>query len=461
MSSANDQSATNSYLPVPNPTTPYWRTDLHHLDSHRSTKDLPSHSDVVIIGAGISGVSVAYHLSQDDSDEGSKPSILLLEARQVCSGATGRNGGHVKVKTTSILKVLEKEGPEIVDDFVAYVGAQIDAYQDVVEREGLDCEFELRRSYDVYANEKEATALREAWKKVSGQLWASSRQLIDTDFAENVSSIKGAKVAVSSPACSLWPYKFVTQLLARAMERNPGLNLQTETPVFGVEYVEQGEDGQPETIIRTPRGSVRAKKVVFATNAYTAGLLPQYKGVITPYKGTASHLAPPPEKGPVFPHLSHTYNLEFGLDDRETVDYLNPRPDGGIVVGGGKWLYEKDCHLWHDTVDDSTTFDAITDEKYFEGYMQRNFRGWEDSGTEVDKIWTGIMGSTTDEFPHGGEVPGRKGQWVIAGFNGGGMALSFLLGKSVAQMVRHGIPFEQIDLIVPRFFKTTEARLSA
>ncbi|KAK5635692.1 hypothetical protein RRF57_011404 [Xylaria bambusicola] len=431
MSPATNQAAKNSYLPVANPTTPYWRTDLHPLDSHRSTEDLPSQADVVIIGAGISGVSVAYHLSQAGDN---LPSILLLEARQVCSGATGRNGGHAKVKTTSILKLLEKGQTEEVEAFVAFVGAHIDAYKDVVEREGLDCEFEVHRSYDVYANEKDAAALRKAWAECAGQPWTRSRQLIDADFAENVSS---------------WPYKFVTQLLARAMERNPALNLQTETPVFDVEYVEKSEDGQPETIIRTSRGSVRAKKVVFATNAYTVGLLPQYKNVITPYKGTASHLAPSPDKGPVFPHLSHTYNLEFGLNDRETVDYLNPRPDGGIVVGGGKWLYEKDHDLWHDTVDDSTTIDAIAREKYFEGYMQRNFRGWED-----------IMGSTPDGFPHGGEVPGRKGQWVIGGFNGGGMTMSFLLGKGVAQMVRHDLPFEEIDPVIPRFFKSTNVRLA-
>lgn len=203
MSSANGQPATNSYLPVPNPTTPYWRSKLHPIDSHRSTTDLPSHSDVVIIGAGISGVSVAYHLSQADSADSRSPSILLLEARQVCSGATGRNGGHVKVKTTSILKVLEKHGAEAVEGFTSFVGAQIEAYKDVVERERLDCEFELRRSYDVYANEKDAAALREVWAKVERQPWTRSRQLIDADFAENLSSIKGAKVAVSSPACSL------------------------------------------------------------------------------------------------------------------------------------------------------------------------------------------------------------------------------------------------------------------
>ncbi|KAI1424965.1 FAD dependent oxidoreductase [Xylaria sp. FL1777] len=465
MAHASNQATADACLPVPNPTTPYWRTDLHPLDSYRSTVDLPLSSDVVIIGAGISGVSVAYHLSQNEATAeklGTTPSILLLEARQVCSGATGRNGGHVKAKTASLLKLLEQGRPEVAEDLIALVGAHIDEFKDIVERERLDCEFELRRSYDVFANEKDAASLRKSWAECSarGEPWMRSRQLIDADFAETVSSVKGARVAVSSPACSLWPYKFVTQLLARTMERNPALNLQTETPVLDVDYIEKGEDGSPETIIRTPRGSVLAKKVVFATNAYTAGLLPQYKGIITPYKGTASHLAPSPIKGPVFPHLSHTYNLEFGLNDRETVDYLNPRPDGGIVVGGGKWLFEKERDVWHNNIDDSTMFDAITDAKYFEGYMQRNFKGWEDSGTEVDRIWTGIMASTPDTLPHGGEVPGRRNQWVIAGFNGAGMTMSFLLGKGVAQMVRYNLTFEEIDHIIPRYFKTTEARLA-
>ncbi|KAI1174690.1 FAD dependent oxidoreductase [Nemania sp. FL0916] len=464
MSSASDRHTSNEYLPVPNPTTPYWRTDLHHLDSHRSTKDLPTKCDVLIIGAGISGVSVAYHLSQPDKNRDNSstaPSILLLEARQVCSGATGRNGGHVKVKTQTFFRSSQSQTE--IEEFSAFVGAHIDTFSDIVERERLDCEFELRRSYDVFLNEKDAASMRKAWDEHSARRepWMKSRQLLDTNLAEAVSSVKDARLAFSSPVCSMWPYKFVTQLLARTMERNPALNLQTETPVLGVEYIQEGEDGSPETLVHTARGTVRAKKVVFATNAYTVGLLPQYKGVITPVKGTAAHLAPDALKGPVFPHLGHTYNLEFGINDRETVDYLNPRPDGGIVVGGGKWLFEKDRHLWHNVVDDSTTFHAISDAKYFEGYMQRVFKGWDDSGTEVDKIWTGIMGGTPDGYPHAGQVPGRKNQWVLAGYNGGGMCLAFLLGKGVAEMVLHDLPFEETDGIIPRFFKTTEERLRA
>jgi len=77
-------------LPVPNATTPYWRTELHPLDEHRSTEQLPVKCDIAIIGAGLSGVATAYHLVEMAGPN--PPSIVLLEARQVCSGATGRNG---------------------------------------------------------------------------------------------------------------------------------------------------------------------------------------------------------------------------------------------------------------------------------------------------------------------------------------------------------------------------------
>lgn len=46
-------------LPVPNPTHSYWQSEPHRLDSHRSTPELPRTTDIVVIGAGIAGVSVA------------------------------------------------------------------------------------------------------------------------------------------------------------------------------------------------------------------------------------------------------------------------------------------------------------------------------------------------------------------------------------------------------------------
>lgn len=77
-------------LPVDNATIPYWRTEPHALDEHRTTKTLPTGCDIAIVGAGMTGIATAYHISKLEGDN--SPSVVILEARQLCSGATGRNG---------------------------------------------------------------------------------------------------------------------------------------------------------------------------------------------------------------------------------------------------------------------------------------------------------------------------------------------------------------------------------
>lgn len=79
-------------IPVPNSSVSFWRSNLHPLDNHRTTEALPSSADIVIIGAGYAGASTAYHILEKSADSANKPSIVILEAREACSGATGRNG---------------------------------------------------------------------------------------------------------------------------------------------------------------------------------------------------------------------------------------------------------------------------------------------------------------------------------------------------------------------------------
>lgn len=88
---SSTNTGTKTGLPVANATLPFWRTELHGLDSFRSTEALPSECDILVIGAGYAGVSTLYHLL--DSDNAPDPSkIVMLEAREACSGASGRNG---------------------------------------------------------------------------------------------------------------------------------------------------------------------------------------------------------------------------------------------------------------------------------------------------------------------------------------------------------------------------------
>lgn len=75
-------------LPQANPTNSYWQNPPADIANHQSTQTLPDYADFVIIGSGISGTSIAYHILSDQPDA----SVLLFEARQAASGATGRNG---------------------------------------------------------------------------------------------------------------------------------------------------------------------------------------------------------------------------------------------------------------------------------------------------------------------------------------------------------------------------------
>lgn len=242
----------------------------------------------------------------------------------------------------------------------------------------------------------------------------------------------------------------MTQLLEGLLDATD-FELHTWTPVSAI----TSDNETRQSLLRTPRGTLRAKQVVFATNAYTAGICDSYAGTIIPYKGTACHISPRPR--PISPHLSQTYNIFYEHKGAAPcVDYLNPRPDGGIVVGGGKWMYEKKRDEWYGNWDDSKLLPGAR--AHFDGLMQRHFCGWQDSNAAVDHIWTGVQAATTDEVPHIGEVPGRVGQhYILAGFNGGGMALIYLGAQGLAKMILGQASFEETGL--PRLFETSRERV--
>lgn len=76
-----------SGLPVDNPTESYWHKEpSQKLLGHRTTADLPSTADVVIVGSGITGASAAHTLKERRPEL----DIVMLEAREACWGATGR-----------------------------------------------------------------------------------------------------------------------------------------------------------------------------------------------------------------------------------------------------------------------------------------------------------------------------------------------------------------------------------
>ena len=75
-------------LPSAKSTRSYWHKEPSAtLLGHRTTKDLPATADVVIVGSGITGAFAARFLKEGWARE---HSVVMLEAREACWGATGR-----------------------------------------------------------------------------------------------------------------------------------------------------------------------------------------------------------------------------------------------------------------------------------------------------------------------------------------------------------------------------------
>ncbi|KFY78227.1 hypothetical protein V499_02543 [Pseudogymnoascus sp. VKM F-103] len=432
-------------FPVPHATASWWRTQLHRLDDYVSSDRVPEESDVVVIGAGIAGASVAYHLHQQNKGQ-KRLRVTILEARQTCSGATGRNGGHLKPDPySSIGHIAAEHGMEAAAEVAEFERAHVDAITELVRTEKIDCDFVLTKAIDVQLLPEECRTAKANFDSLAaaGVKSVGRVAFYGRDDAEERCRVKGAQGCFTYKAGHIWPYKLVLHLLSHCVDQ--GANLYTNTPA---QSVSSERDDYGRWTVTTPRGSIRTHHVVYASNAYTPAILPIYSGKIVPVRGVCCRIVP---TRPVT-RLTETYTLRWAEGE---FDYLIPREDGSIIVGGAWNKYHQDKSNWYNVINDDEMIEPARE--YFDQYMQRNFHGWEQSGAYVDQIWTGIMGYSADSLPHIGQVPGRPGQFIIAGFTGHGMPQAYLSGKGVAAMVSEGIPFAESG--IPRLFETTQARI--
>lgn len=177
--------------------------------------------------------------------------------------------------------------------------------------------------------------------------------------------MKGAKGCFTYTAAHVWPYKLVLHLLRKAV--SSGVNLQTYTPVESVIPNGRVASSKPWAV-NTSRGSIITSRVIHASNGYTSAILPEFQRAIVPVRGICCRITTPKAHPPL---LSNSYILRIAPGE---YDYLIPRTDGSIVVGGARRdLYNK-LNEWYNVADDG----KVPSTNYFDGYMQRHFRGWED-----------------------------------------------------------------------------------
>ncbi|WVR07884.1 hypothetical protein IAU60_004927 [Kwoniella sp. DSM 27419] len=417
-------------LPVKNRTESFWLTERDQLlQNARTTPELPRRADVVVIGSGLTGAMTSYHLYNEAQRRGKHINVVMLEADEFCGGATARNGGHCKpIAFIGYRSDASRHGPKVANDLLAFEAAALEQYAQIVQREDIDCDMHITRAFDISfrepdaaSNQKDYEARRADWGAVMDK--QDVRVIQDPKELERVTGVQGGYWGASYPAGHLWPYKLAAGLTRIGLRR--GLNLQTHTPVLSVDP-SPSASGQWD--IRTPRGVITAPSVIVATNAYTSGFLAEFKELIFPVRGTACSITPAPSHshGALPGPIKYTYG--FRHDPGET-DYMIPRQgrgrvpghgDQSIILGGAKGCFVKDLEQWYNNKQDDEQLPGARE--YFEGYMKKYFIGW--NGNEhgnVDRVWTGILGYSSDLLPYVGEVPGRPGVMMCAGFTGHGM----------------------------------------
>ncbi|KAI0137958.1 FAD dependent oxidoreductase [Hypoxylon sp. NC0597] len=499
-----------SGLPVANPTKSYWHKEPStKLLGHRTTKELPRSADVVIVGSGITGSFAAHYLKEKQPDL----DVVMVEAREACWGATGRNGGHCQPAIYASLPHIASfelrnyfELKDLVEKFsipcdwrsTSGVHAFYSAELFKIVHEGVN---DLVDEYpDLAAN----VAVVTKGKKGEGSLGGTPAYLLEGERKEltldglRIPHAEGAIVQWN--AASLWPYKLVAFVLEHLLSTNNeegskgSFNLQTNTPVTGLSRAETspnlsspgGSHTSPSKptstptstsiwTVHTPRGTIATSQVLLATNGYTSHLLPQFSDLIVPTRGQVSSLEPPEEpSSPSSPPLDikHTYYIQGEPSDPfSRDDYLiqRPPPTAELVFGGGRqYAKGRGIGVWDDSRIDEPVAWYLRGELSsavdlsLHHHHQHPSPGPKKQDLEPTHEWTGIMGYSRDWHPWVGGVPeslgGGDGLWVCAGYSGHGMPNAVLSAKAVVAMMCGG-PDVKIDL--PPEYELTEQRVAA
>nr|GAT43260.1 predicted protein [Mycena chlorophos] len=440
------ESPSNPGFPRPNPSISFWLqgTRSSALIGHRTTASLPEDvQDVVVIGGGFSGVATAYFLLKGKNPPAR---VTLLEAREVCDGATGRNGGHCRpVPFQSYARYKKSFGKE-----QALKIETLSLLTEIVHNEEIDCDFAPTSTYDILESSADAAIYASRLSEFAadgGKVDGIVEAFTTPAAARSETGTERAFAAYKWQCCSLWPYKLVAALAQVALSE--GLNLQTNTAVRSVVCDEALREGERLWVLHTDRGLVKTRKVVYATNAHTATLLPELGGPIYPFKGHA--VATKPFSG-TMNRVQSSYNFTG-----DGGNYFFQRPKDGIfVVGGGRDAVNNDELLR--TTDDGTVLPVAVQSlrETVQGAFGAERWGKEALGEGLLTAWSGIMGYSADSVPYVGPLHGKVNAFICAGHNGHGMARIMTCARGIAQLLE-GATYAETGL--PECFLPTKERL--
>ncbi|NMX92072.1 MULTISPECIES: FAD-binding oxidoreductase [unclassified Pseudomonas] len=360
-------------------------------------------ADVCVIGGGFTGVNTAIELAQRGL------SVILLEARRIGWGASGRNGGQlirgIGHDVSGFARHVGEEGVRYLQragiDSVALVGERI-------REHGIDCD--LRWGFCELANTPAQFA---AFKGEQQSLAAlgyvpETRLVAAQDMAQVVGSKLYAGGLVDMGSGHLHPLNLVLgearvaeALGVRIFEQSPALQLS------------HGDTVQ----VRCASGTVRAASLVLACNAHLEELEPRLSGKVLPAGSyiIATEPLPAALADELIPQ-----NLAL-CDQKVGLDYYRLSADRRLLFGGA-------CHY--------SGRDPVDIAAYMRPKMLKVFPQL--ATTAIEFQWGGKIGITANRFPQVGRLQQYPNVFYAQGYSGHGLNVTHWCARLLAEAIHAG-----------------------
>ena len=346
-------------------------------------------AETVVVGAGLIGAYLALRLRAD----------LVLDARHVAGGASGRNGGLLLTGVAHSYKAAcERYGKSTTRDLWSLTIRNREAMIDWATRLGTP----VRRcgSAIVACSPAEAAELEESAALMNADgftvAWHPDDPL-DRGFLGGITNPGDGAIQPG--------------LLTAALIQASGASLREASEVYGLESTADG------VLVRVRGGDVLAQRVVLATNAWTPLLVPEFSDQIVPGRGQILATAP------LAPVLGPAAYCDYGFV------YFQQTPEGRLVLGGYRNLAFEDERTYADQVTPPI-------QHALEAFLVRHFP--EAGAVPIERRWSGTMAFTPDGLPLVGRLRRDERIAFAVGFNGHGLGLGVMAAEELVGALQGG-----------------------
>jgi glycine/D-amino acid oxidase-like deaminating enzyme len=378
--------------------TPFWWDGQPQFEN---TDVLPSSADIVIVGAGYTGLSAALTLSK------SGKKVIVLDSEMIGFGASTRNGGMLgsghKVSTDQAKK---KYGEDIAAELHKEANASLAFTTNLITANNIDCEFQacgrLRTSWlpkdqvSMSDNLRKLKAIEDFNSKMIGPEMMSKSIKTDLYFGGQFYQDHG----------SVQPRKFHYGLLKLALEA--GADVFGSRPVIKVTQLSKlKQDGFD---VLTQNSKIHCKQVLIATNGYTRSNLSKY---------LSRRVLPVPSfvittvdigKDKVQSLLPGGHCM---VETRKRYCYYRPTPCGTRIMLGTR-----------------AAMHSISAEEALPTLRKMLLEIFPSlEGVEISHCWTGFTGFSFSQLPN---LSINKGVYSALGYCGNGVAMAPYLGHMAA-----------------------------